>query len=51
MAHPGGSGFPDRAVQPTRRIVTFFRISTMLVSLVDVAAHLFASPGSTPIIS
>ncbi len=38
-------------VGKSNRALEYLRLSMVLFSLVDVAAHLFASPGATPIVS
>ena len=39
------------AVESPRRTLEYLRLSMVVFALADVAAHLFASPGATPIVS
>lgn len=38
-------------VEPSHRALEYVRLSMVVFALADVAAHLFASPGATPIVS
>ncbi len=39
------------AVEPSHRALEYLRLSMVIFALTDVAAHLFASPGTTPMVS
>lgn len=57
MTHPthylrSTSQTPDiQILNPDHRSLDLLRLSMVFFALVDVAAHLYASPGSTPIVS
>ncbi len=50
-AIPRSVEISTQIVNPDHKTLDLMRLSLVFFALVDVAAHLFASPGSTPIVS